>query len=331
MDNKIKLIIVGLVVILAISLFIALQNYSARQGLQREKDKLSEENELLNNKINKLEGTLRDNEKKIQALNTDISRIAQEKKQVENELGSARKGQEDLMEKIKAQQASESKIVKDKADLESQLGKLRSDLNAVRLAKEQLQMEKDALEIDIDNLRRNKGDLGQQREYEEREEAAEVVSSSQPPAAPAASGTSVELPPIVVRPQKKATSQAMGYPAGATEYSRGKVSGAMASRAAAIETDAPAVETPARESPVRRIPRIEAAAIDGKVLAVMRDNNFVVIDLGEESGVRVGDVFGVYRKGKKFAAIEAIRTAKNVSACDIKEENKSILVGDVVK
>jgi len=327
MDNKIKIIIVGLVVILAVSLLIAFQNYSARQGLQREKDKLSEENDLLNNKINKLEGTLRDNEKKIQALNTDIGRIAQEKKQIENELGLARKNQDDLMEKLKTQQASESKITKDKADLESQLGKLRSDLNTMRLAKEQLQMEKDALGIDIDNLKGEKGDSGRQGDYEEREEAAEVVSSQKRPAAQAVSGNSVELPPIVVRPQKTATSQVMGYSAGAAESSRGKISG----RTAAIATDAPAVETSARESPVRRIPRIEVAAIDGKVLAVMRDNNFVVIDLGEESGVRVGDVFGVYRKGNKIAAIEAIRTAKNVSACDIKEENKSILVGDTVK
>jgi len=328
MDNKIKIIIVGLVVILAVSFLITLQNYSARQGLQKEKDRLSEENEMLNNKINKLEATLRDNEKKIQALNSDIARVAQEKKQVENELGLARKNQEDLMEKLKTQLTSESKIAKDKADLESQLGKLRSELNAMRLAKEQLQMEKDALEIDIGNIKDDNGDSGQQREARQREEISEVISSPRQTTASAVSGTSVELPPIVVRPQKTSTSQ---VPAEAIESSQSKMSGAAVSRTFAIETDTPAGETSARRSPASRIPRIEAAAIDGKVLAVMRDNNFVVIDLGEESGVRVGDVFGVYRKGAKIAAIETIRTAKNVSACDIKEENKSILVGDTVK
>ncbi len=71
--------------------------------------------------------------------------------------------------------------------------------------------------------------------------------------------------------------------------------------------------------------------MQSKVLSVNRDNNFVVIDLGEDSGVKAGRTFKVYRDKRLIAALEVIRVAKTVSACDIKDETSPIKIGDTVK
>lgn len=310
MLGKVKFIVIGLCVILAISLFIAFQNYSAKEALQREKDRLNEENSLLNNKISKLQDALRDNEGKIKVLNMELEKISQEKKEIEKKYELAKRNQDELVEKLKTQEAWQSKIAKDKTDLELQLEKLRSELNDARRTKEQLQKEKSALELDIRRLTRNSQDLESGVESKESEEKLSVVASGQQIETKIAQGASVELPPIVVRPKVKVPR--------VTESPRG----ARPPRVAA------AVKAP----PAKKAPKIEKiASSEGKILAIIRENNFVVVDLGEEAGVKAGDVFSVYRKGKKIATIETIRTARNVAACDIKEETRSIAVGDTVK
>lgn len=70
----------------------------------------------------------------------------------------------------------------------------------------------------------------------------------------------------------------------------------------------------------------------GKIITVNREHNFVVIDLGEKDGVRIGTRFSVYRGGLELGALEVIQTRERIAAADIKEENSSqqILPDDVV-
>ena len=69
----------------------------------------------------------------------------------------------------------------------------------------------------------------------------------------------------------------------------------------------------------------------GKVLAVNKDNNFIVIDMGESSGVKVGDSFQVFREGQSIAAIEAIQVRRDIAACDIRRQNAMPKIGDMVQ
>ncbi|MDD5596224.1 MAG: hypothetical protein PHY94_08310 [Candidatus Omnitrophica bacterium] len=113
---------------------------------------------------------------------------------------------------------------------------------------------------------------------------------------PATKEAPVELTPIVVRPPAETTSF-------------------------------PSTSTPATVSSSASIQQKE-----GKVSAVNRDNNFVIVDLGEEQGVRVGDVFNVYNKANKpIGVVEIIETRKSISACDIQREAETIQVGDKVR
>jgi chromosome segregation ATPase len=69
----------------------------------------------------------------------------------------------------------------------------------------------------------------------------------------------------------------------------------------------------------------------GEVVSVDKENNFVVIDLGESAGLKVGDRLNVYRRDKVIAVVKVIRTRKTISACDIERELLPISIGDLVK
>jgi hypothetical protein len=74
-----------------------------------------------------------------------------------------------------------------------------------------------------------------------------------------------------------------------------------------------------------------APLLSGKILAINKENKFVIIDLGQDHGVKIGDTFGVSRADKPIANIEVIQTRKEISACDIRSETAPINVGDIVQ
>lgn len=69
----------------------------------------------------------------------------------------------------------------------------------------------------------------------------------------------------------------------------------------------------------------------GRVLAINKDSNFVIIDLGEDAGIRLGNNFKVYKDSKPIAEIEVIQLRKSIAACDIKNEIEPIKIGDSVR
>ena len=69
----------------------------------------------------------------------------------------------------------------------------------------------------------------------------------------------------------------------------------------------------------------------GKILAINKDANFVIIDLGEDRGINVGDTFQVYREGESIATIGVIQARKSIAACEIKKETTAIKVGDTIR
>jgi hypothetical protein len=68
-----------------------------------------------------------------------------------------------------------------------------------------------------------------------------------------------------------------------------------------------------------------------EVMLINRENNFVIVNLGEDSGIKVGDTMQVFSGTKAIAVIEVIQIRKVFSACDIKREDSPIKIGDTVK
>jgi chromosome segregation ATPase len=69
----------------------------------------------------------------------------------------------------------------------------------------------------------------------------------------------------------------------------------------------------------------------GRIVSINPENNFVVIDMGQNSGVQLKDRFNVYRGAKQVATIEVIQLRKDIAAADIVKTYGKIEVGDIVR
>ena len=67
------------------------------------------------------------------------------------------------------------------------------------------------------------------------------------------------------------------------------------------------------------------------VISINETNNFVIVDLGEADGSRVGQALKVYRGGNDIASLEVIQVRKDISAADIKNKSVQLKVGDIVR
>ena len=73
--------------------------------------------------------------------------------------------------------------------------------------------------------------------------------------------------------------------------------------------------------------------LSGSLLAVNKENNFVVIDIGESAGVKTGIIFSVYRDDVSIGSIKVIQARRDISAADILsiQAGQQLKVGDIVK
>ncbi len=85
---------------------------------------------------------------------------------------------------------------------------------------------------------------------------------------------------------------------------------------------------PQEEAPVVS----SAVPLEGKVLVVNREYDFIVINLGQKDGVNLGDVFDVLRKDKSLgqAKVEEVRDTMSVATPGTKDMIKQIKEDDKV-
>lgn len=71
--------------------------------------------------------------------------------------------------------------------------------------------------------------------------------------------------------------------------------------------------------------------LNAKIIKVDAENNFVVLDVGEKNGVRVGDLLNAYRGDQYLAQLEVIQVRKDICAADIKNQQTKLEVGDAIR
>ena len=71
--------------------------------------------------------------------------------------------------------------------------------------------------------------------------------------------------------------------------------------------------------------------LEGKVMSINEQNNFVIVDIGEKRGLRVGDTLGVYRGSEHVARLDVLQVRPDIAAADIKEQSDKVQVGDAVR
>ncbi len=258
-------------------------------------------------------------------------------------------------------------ILKEKTDLEIRLENIRKDFKEMQIKNEELQRGKASLELELKNQMRDKQDLKRQMDYNQKmmdSVAQELVRERNDKFQIQDSIKSIKNDNYILRRQlkslgnrkivlEKKLAELQGTNT-SLENSFGEMEQLLKDRMAQIENlrrqlepagaagyvPAPKTEESVELPPIFVRPQGEpaigagagvATTLDGKVLAVKRDNNFVIIDLGQGTGIKVGDSLQVYRQSQLIADIEVIQVRPNIAACDIKREATPIQIGDNVR
>ena len=76
----------------------------------------------------------------------------------------------------------------------------------------------------------------------------------------------------------------------------------------------------------------EKAGLEGRIVTVNKEHNFVVIDLGKQDGIAIGNKFNVYRGQAFLGSVEVIQARDRIAAADIKDlkEGMDIEINDTV-
>ena len=261
-------------------------------------------------------------------------------------------------------------ILKAKTDLELQLGSVRSELKAIQINNEELQREKSTLGLDINGLKRDKEDLKRQLDYNQKimdSIAQDLVRERNDKVQIQDSLKVIRNENILLRRQLNSlNSRKINLDKKLQELQEGKA--AIERRFTEMETmlsqkvtqigslqeqlqtissqakierpedkkesvDLPAiiVRPQAQENTLQEQPISSKVSGEGKVLAINKENNFLIIDLGEDAGIKLGDTFQIYRDNEAIATIVVIQTRKDIAACEIKQEIAPIEIGDAIR
>lgn len=98
------------------------------------------------------------------------------------------------------------------------------------------------------------------------------------------------------------------------------------------QVELPPIVVSSQEMPDDKDPNAyEPPGINGNIVSVNSENNFVIIDIGEEAGINLGDNLNVYRGAEYVAGLEVIQVRKGIAAADIISKVSDIKVGDAVR
>lgn len=253
-------------------------------------------------KVNSLKDTIRDNQLKMDELAKDktnldfeAQKLNKEKTDVQRQLEYNEKMVDSLTLQLVREKDDKRKIEKQSALLKEENYALRSRLKEVmnnKVSVSKKLKETEDKRLELYN-RINQMDQLLQDKLSEVIDVKHDISDIRKGSNPV-SRDAVELSPIVVR---SAASQ----------------------------------EEPVKETSLNQAAIAEPALDGARVLGINTENNFVIIDKGENQGITKGQNFRVYRNGLAIAAVEVIQLRPNISAADIKEKSQDIKVGDVVK
>ncbi|MCD6133955.1 MAG: hypothetical protein J7J25_00270 [Candidatus Omnitrophica bacterium] len=239
---------------------------------------------------------VKDLKKKVEGLLLKISKLKEEKSQVTVELSGLKKEKADWQSKLDfnnrtidlltkqliRERERSRKVLEEFDSLRRDNINLRSSLNLANAQKEKLLARLKEIDDKKDILEEKVKNIEMilKQKSMELESLQDQLSSALSSAKSTSEEKSVELPPIVVSPE-----------------------GSFVSSSASESTSQDWLS--------------KSPSLEGKIIAVNQKDKFVIIDLGKDAGLKVGDRLEVKRAGKKIASLAVIETRKDISACDI--------------
>lgn len=412
MNNKIKILLVGLAVLCAISLIIAFQlnavNKSLRSQFVFKEQEFQQEKQNLTQQLSSVLETKKKLDVELGDLRAKFDSVAQERDKLKDkfdfvtkergtlvervqELAKQKKELEDTIKELKkskttsgqSRAATESYIVpqatsttsgddaywanvlREKTSLEFQVKTLAQQVDEYRLKGEQAMEEGRKLDLEMKTVTEAKNDLERRLEYneklaealsedlvrEKRDKKAVVLQlenlrqeNFQLKNRLVALGdkkTALETKVVDLQQEREILAKRLSELDNILQDRVDQIIQVKDDlKAARIQAD----KADVKDSRVVQLqPIVVKASQDetkpgktlptaGQVLAVNDENNFVIIDLGQDDEVKVGQTFSVFRNSQKIATIEVIQSRKEISAADIKHigSGAQIKIGDVV-
>jgi hypothetical protein len=84
-------------------------------------------------------------------------------------------------------------------------------------------------------------------------------------------------------------------------------------------------------SPQNSTPVALLSSLKGKIVNVNRRYNFVVINLGRNTGIREGMIFEVFRNKNFVGKVEVIQLREKIAACDVIQAYLPLEIDDIVR
>ena len=216
-------------------------------------------------------------------------------KVTENRLNESNKTITDLNTKLQQAEAQiatlntelqQEKVSKEEAL--SQIEQLRVDLEQQKGLRVDLEKKVDQAQKNADKMQAQLKDL-ESKKNELESKVKDLEDKTQ-----AGQGQGVELGKIVVGPEGSAQQPAAAPPAKAAKAKAKK-------------------EKPQKQVSVPPAPTA-APEVEGKVLIINKDYNFVVINLGSKDGINVGDNFALYHASKYIGDIKVEKVHESMAA-----------------
>jgi chromosome segregation ATPase len=330
---------------------------------QKDNQRLNEQVASLNENKDKLSSNLEYLQKKYESVSEAKEKLVEELKAIEAR-GIARP--------VATEQAPETGdaywagIFRDKKNLELQLENLNNELKTVQINNEQLQREKSALELEINSLNRDKQDLTRQFAFIQKQVgynkkmidtiSLELVGEKNDKLQIQEALRSIKNENTVIRRQLKSlSSHKVGLEKKLSEAEiknnglenrftemdillKDRILQIDRLNKQIVTKKMPETEESVELPPIVVRPQAETPALEsgpaglGKILAINRDNNFVIIDLGQDAGAKMGDAFKVYNEENRVVGtVEVIEVRKSISACEIRKETTLIKVGYTIR
>lgn len=403
MNNKIKILLIGLAFLCAVSLVIAFQlngvNKALRSEFSMKEQQFEQEKQALNKQVaslletkKKLDVDLGELRAKIEALTKDrdglkgkfdlvskeraslvekVQSLAHQKKELDDEVAKLKKsgatveGAVTVMPGATTDDAYWANVLKEKAALEIQLKNLNTQFSDVQLKASQAMDEGRKIDLQLKSANEAKEDLIRRLVYNEklaetlsedlvrekrdkkalgdqfeslRQENFELKSRLM---ALGDKKTSLESRLVDVQQEREVLAKRLGE--------LDQILQERVDQIIQVKDDLKAARTQAKEVSIQdsrvvqlqpivvkadeeKGPASKASRTAGQVLAINEENNFIIVDMGEADGMKVGQSLTVYRNSQKIAAIEVIQTRKEISAADIKNvtPGAKIKIGDMV-
>lgn len=265
----------------------------------KEKAELEVEIGNLKDMLSQMQAKLTDIDQIKKEADLQVSKLMQEKQDLERQLNYNKDYSEKVIQKLSSDAARESK---DREAILVQLNEIKAENTSIRGQLKILTSEKINLEKKLRVIEEDKQDV-----------EAKLINLNQ--------NLETRLEDITT------LKQDLNREAGA------RVEGMTrkADQAKAVELPPIVVSTqPGTQMSVSG-GRLISQGQEGKIVSINKENNFVIIDLGENSSLAKGSQLGVYRLEEKIGDIEIVQVRKNISAADIKQVSKPFKIGDIVK